>query len=199
MNPSRSLVFSILIIAVSCCSINAQRRFERLPAPRDPQFYEPRNKLEDFEGRAETLLIKGRHWIGTVRGQNGGSARVEATEIRDPISATTVSGVVITIEGGPQGEIRSLIDYDEIDLLLKSMDTALKASDGISRLSHFEVRYRTKGDFEIMVFKQMENNAIAAAIEGGFFERSRLYLTIDDLTKLRWMISQAKDQLNELK
>ena len=50
-----------------------------------------------------------------------------------------------------------------------------------------------------MVFKQMENNAIAAAIEGGFFERSRLYLTIDDLTKLRWMISQAKDQLNEIK
>jgi len=79
------------------------------------------------------------------------------------------------------------------------MDTALKAGDGISRLSHFEVRYRTKGDFEVMVFKQMENNAIAAAIEGGFFDRARLYLTIDDLTKLRWMISQAKDQLNELK
>ena len=200
MNPSRSLIFSILIIVVSCCSINAQRRFERLPAPRDPQFYEPRNKLEDFESRAETLLIKGRHWVGTVRGQSGaGSARVEATEIRDPIAATTVSGVVITIEGGPQGENRSLIDYDEIDALLKAMDTALKAGDGISRLSHFEVRYRTKGDFEIMVFKQMENNAIAAAIEGGFFERSRLYLTIDDLTKLRWMISQAKDQLDQTK
>ena len=79
------------------------------------------------------------------------------------------------------------------------MDTALKAGDGISRLSHFEVRYRTKGDFEVMVFKQMENNAIAAAIEGGFFDRSRLYLTLDDLTKLRWMISQAKDQLDQAK
>ena len=200
MNPSRSLVFSILIIVVSCCSINAQRRFERLPAPRDPQFYEPRNKLEDFEGRAETLLIKGRHWVGTVRAQNG-SARVEATEIRDTMATATATGVVITIraDGGPAGEIRALIDYEEIDLLLKAMDTALKAGDGISRLSHFEVHYRTKGDFEIMVFKQMENNAIAAAIEGGFFDRSRLYLTIDDLTKLRWMISQAKDQLNELK
>ena len=202
MNPGRSLVFSILIIVVCVCSINAQRRFERLPAPRDPQFYEPRNKLEDFEGRVETLLIKGRHWVGTVRGQNGaGSARVEATEIRDAMAATTASGVVITItgEGGPTGEIRSLIDYDEIDALVKAMDTALKAGDGISRLSHFEVRYRTKGDFEIMVFKQMENNAIAAAVEGGFFDRSRLYLTLDDLTKLRWMISQAKDRLDQVK
>src|SRR5882724_1050699 len=136
MNPSRSLVFSILIIVVSCCSINGQRRFERLPAPRDPQFYEPRNKLEDFEGRAETLLIKGRHWVGTVRGQNGaGSARVEATEIRDPIAARTVSGVVITLtgEGGATGEIRSLIDYDEIDALLKAMDTAANPIPGLDR------------------------------------------------------------------
>ena len=200
MNPRRSLIFPILIIVVSGCAINAQRRFERLPAPRDPQFYQPRNKLEDFEGRAETLLIKGRHWVGTLRTQNG-TARVEATEIRDTTASTTASGVVITIvaDGGPPGEIRGLIDYDEIDLLLKAMDTALKAGDGISRLSHFEVRYRTKGDFEVMVFKQMENNAIAAAIEGGFFDRSRLYLTIDDLTKLRWMISQAKDQLDQAK
>ena len=200
MNPRRSLIFPILIIVVSGCSINAQRRFERLPAPRDPQFYQPRNKLEDFEGRAETLLIKGRHWVGTLRTQNG-TARVEATEIRDTTASTTASGVVITIvaDGGPPGEIRGLIDYDEIDLLLKAMDTALKAGDGISRLWHFEVRYRTKGDFEVMVFKQMENNAIAAAIEGGFFDRSRLYLTIDDLTKLRWMISQAKDQLDQAK
>src|SRR2546421_9177184 len=133
MNPSRSLVFSILIIIVSGCSINAQRRFERLPPPRDPQFYEPRNKLEDFEGRVETLLIKGRHWVGIVRAQNG-SARVEATEIRDTTASGTASGVVITIraDGGPAGEIRALIDYEEIDLLLKAMDKALKDGDGIS-------------------------------------------------------------------
>src|SRR5256885_9603907 len=108
MNPRRSLVFSLLIIVVSCCSIDAQRRWERLPAPRDPQFYMPRNKLEDFEGRAETLLIKGRHWVGTAHAQNG-SARVEATEIRDTVAATTASGVVVTImaDSGPPGEIRA--------------------------------------------------------------------------------------------
>src|SRR5207253_6962293 len=106
MNPSRSLVFSILIIVVSGCSINAQRRWERLPPPRDPQFYEPRNKLEDFDGRAETLLIKGRTWIGTIRGQNG-TARVEATEIRDSAASARATGVIITImaTGGPPGDI----------------------------------------------------------------------------------------------
>ena len=200
MKLSRTLPLAILIVFVSLSAVEGQRRWERLPPPRDPQFYEPRNKLEDFEGRAQTVLVKGRHWVGTIKAQNG-SARVEATELRDSNTSEAASGVVINIvaDGGPTGEIRSLIDYDEIDPLLKAMDTAAKASDGITRLSHFEVRYRTKGDLEIMVFKQLENNVIAAAIEGGFFDRARLYLSIDDLGKLRWMISQAKDQLDQTK
>ena len=195
-----SLLLAILLIFVLLSAVEGQRRRDRLPAPRDPQFYDPRNKLEDFEGRVQTLLIRGRHWIGTIRAQNG-SARVEATEIRDSTSAEAASGVVITImaDGGPPGEIRSLIDYDEIDPLIKAMDAAAKAGDDLTRLSHFEVRYRTKGDFEIMVFKQLENNLVAAAIEGGFFDRSRLYLSIDDLVKLRWMIAQAKEQLDQAK
>ncbi len=196
MNFTRLLI--LLTILVASFSVQAQRRWERLPAPRDPQFYEPRNKLEDFEGRVETILVKGRHWVGTVRGQNG-SARVEATEVRDSVTGASAAGVVITIraDGGPAGEIRSLIDYDEIDALLRAMDTAAKASESITRLSHFEVHYRTKGDFEILVFRQLENNVIAAAIEGGFFERARMYLSIEDLIKVRWMIAQAKERLDQ--
>jgi hypothetical protein len=197
MNQSRLLMLPVLIVMVTTAA-QAQRRWERLPAPRDPQFYVPRNKLEDFEGRVETLLIRGRHWVGTVRGQ-GGTAQVEASEIRDSVTSEAASGAVITIkaDGGPASEIRSLIDYDEIDGLLRAIDAAAKASESITRLSHFEVRYRTKGDFEIMVFKQLENNVVAAAVEGGFFERSRLYLSIEDLVKLRWMIAQAKERLDQ--
>ena len=200
MNPSRSLVLAAIVIAAAFGSVCAQRRWERLPPPRDPQFYEPRNKLEDFDGRMETLLVKGRTWVGTARGQNGW-ARVEAIEIRDTVNSTQANGVIVTIvaDGGPPGEIRSLIDYEEIDALVKAMDTAGKASEAITKLTHFEVHYRTRGDFEVMVFKQLSNNAIAAAIEGGFFDRSRLLLTLDDLTKLRWMIVQAKEKLDEIK
>src|SRR5690349_2506669 len=113
MNAHRLILFATTIVVTSTFTTQAQRRWDRLPAPRDPQFYEPRNKLEDFEGRVETVLIKGRHWVGTVRAQNG-TARVEATEIRDSITSVTASGVVITIkaDGGPAGDIRSLIDYD---------------------------------------------------------------------------------------
>jgi hypothetical protein len=199
MNRTHSIIFSALIVAASVGSVSAQRRWERLPPPRDPQFYEPRNKLEDFEGRMETILIKGRTYVATLRGQNG-TARVEATEIRDTGNSTRAQGVVITIvaDGGPPGEIRSLIDYEEIDPLIKAFDTVAKSDDSITKLTHFEARYRTKGDFEIMVFKQI-SGGVAAAIEGGFFDRSRLLLTLDDFTKLRWMVVQAKERLDEIK
>jgi hypothetical protein len=198
MKPGRSFILLLAILVMSV-SVHAQGRRERLPLPREPQFYQPRNKLEDFDGRMETLLVRGRHVVGTVRAQNG-IARVEATEIRDSATGETASGAVVTIV--PSGStyddnIRSLIDYDEIDALLKGMDAASKASESITRLSHFEVRYRTKGDFEIMVFKQLDNNLVATAIEGGFLDRSRLYLSIDDFIKLRWMIAQAKERLDQ--
>ncbi len=202
MSPTRSLVFAAFMIAALFGPVYAQRRLERLPPPRDPQFYEPRNKLEDFESRLNTVLIKGHTWVGTLRLQNG-SVRVEATEVRDTGNSTRATGVVITIvpaePHAAPNEIRSLIDYEEIDPLVKAIDTVVKADETITRLTHFEVRYRTRGDFEAIVFKQLSGGAIAAAIEGGFFERMRLLLTLEELTKLRWMIVQAKERLDEIK
>src|SRR5258706_4654033 len=199
MTSSRSLLLSILMIVACFGSVGAQRRWERVPPPRDPQFYEPRNKLEEFEGRISTILIKGRTYVATLRAQTG-TARVEATEIRDTNNSTRVNGAVITIvaEGGPPGEIRALIDYDEIDPLVKAFDTIAKSDDSITKLTHFEARYRTKGDFEILVFKQV-SGGVAAAVEGGFFDRSRLLRTLDDFTRLRWMIAQAKDGFDEIR
>ena len=199
MTSTRSVVLSSLMVIASFGSVCAQRRWERVPAPRDPQFYEPRNKLEEFEGRIGTVLIKGRTYVATLRAQNG-TARVEATEIRDSNNSTRVAGVVITIvaDGGPPGEIRALIDYDEIDPLVKAFDAIAKSDDSITKLTHFEARYRTKGDFEILVFKQV-SGGVAAAVEGGFFDRSRLLMTLDDFTRLRWMIAQAKERLDEIR
>lgn len=202
MSLSRSLFLAAIIVAASGGSITAQRRWERLPPPRDPQFYVPRNKLEDIDGRMETLLMKGRHWVGTVRSGNG-SARVEAYEVRDTRNSERVTGVVITFlpanADSRDDIIRSLIDYEEIDPLIKILDTMIKADDSVTKLSHFEVRYRTRGDFEVMVFKQQTGTSVAAAIEGGFFDRVRFLLIMDELVRLRYMIVQAKERLDEIK
>jgi hypothetical protein len=201
MSPTRSLIFAASVIAALSAPICAQRR-DRLPPPRDPQFYAPRNKLEEFEARVDAVLFKGQTWTGLLRAPNG-TARVEAIEIRDTHDSTRATGVVITINSsepaGSAPDIRVLIDYEEIDPLIAAFDIIAKASDSITKLAHFEARYRTHGDFEFMTFKEVAGGAIAAAVEGGFYDRKRLLMNLDDLTKLRWMIAQAKDRLDEVK
>ncbi len=199
MTLTRPLILTALVIAASFGSICAQRR-DRLPPPRDPQYYAPRNSLEEFESRLGTILIKGHTYVGTVRAQNG-NARVEAMEIRDSANSQRATGAVVTVTpetAGPALEIRSLIDYEEIDSFVKAVDTIAKADETITKLTHFEVRYRTRGDFEIIVFKQM-TGGIAVAVEVGFYERTRLLLTLEELMRLRWMVAQAKDRLDEIK
>jgi len=196
MRLTRALTFAIIALAASGTSAFAQERWQRLPRQRDADFYAPRNKLEQFESRTSTLHIKGLEWVGTLRAQTG-SVRVEATEIRDAGNGERATGVTVTILGAP-GEVRCLIDYDEIDSLIRAFDTLAKAGDSITKLNHFEGHYRTFGDFEIIVFEQT-TVGIAAAVEGGFYDRNRLHLTLDELTKLRWMIVQAKDKVDEIK
>ena len=187
-----------VLLFAACGSVVAQERWQRLPPPRDAYFYAPRNKLEEFESHESTLLIKGRTWVATLRGQDG-AARVEATEIRDTVNATRATGVTITINGSnPSSEVRCLIDYEEIDPLVRAFDAMAKADDSITKLSHFEAHYRTRADFEIIVFKQT-SGGIAAAFEGGYIERARVFLTLEDFTRLRWMIVQAKEKLDEIR
>ncbi|HEY3104991.1 MAG TPA: hypothetical protein VGJ69_15510 [Pyrinomonadaceae bacterium] len=198
MSLTRSLIFSAIFVIASSIPVLSQERWQRLPPARDVQFYAPRNKLEEFESRESTLLIKGRTWVATLRAQTG-SARVEATEIRDAGNSTRALGVTITIiTSTPASEVRCLIDYDEIDHLVRAFEAMEKADDSVTKLSHFEAHYRTHADFEIIVFKQI-TGGIAAAFEGGFVDRSRVLLTLEEFTRLRWMIVQAKERLDEIK
>ena len=198
MKLTRLLVITGILFAGGSTCVLAQERWQRLPPSRDVQFYAPRNKLEEFEARNSTLLIKGRTWVATLRAQ-GGNVRVEATEIHNADDSSRARGVTITfLMSNPATEVRCLIDYDEIDHLVKAFDVMAKADESVTKLSHFEAHYRTSADFEIIVFKQL-SGGVAAAVEGGFVDRSRVLLTLEDFTRLRWMIVQAKERLDEIK
>ena len=195
MRLNRLLMLAAMFAVASAVPAWSQERWQRLPPARDAQFYAPRNKLEEFESRTSTLLIKGRTWVATLRSA-AASTRVEATDIRDVGNGTRAEGVTLVMTGS--SEVRCLIDYEEIEPLVRAFDAMEKADDAVTKLSNFEAHYRTRGDFEIIVFKQT-SGGIAAAIEGGFYERTRLFLTLEEFTRLRWMIVQAKERLDEIK
>ena len=178
-----------LIVFLGTGSAFAQEQAEQKKAPA--------TKLEIFQSRTGVVLIRGYSTVGTLRAM-GAEVVVDAREFRDgsnPGSPRT-TGVSITVKeaGRLERENTSYIDLDEIDSLLKGIAYISKADKDATKLSLFEVDYRTKGDLRITVFNS-EKGDVSAVISSGTIGRTRAFVKLADLDKLRDMISSAKSML----
>ena len=203
MKLTRSLI--LILLATWAGTASAQRPRQEPPFRRPCDFSGPLTKLEEFDARWETVIVRGSTHVTTLTGRNG-FARVDAIELRDEGPGTRALGVVVELKDSsrqdatrPAEESRSYIDYEEIDSLIKAWDRVARTDDTITKLNNFESRYRTKGDLEIAVFRQTPGGTVAATVTGGICERVRIFLSLDELIKLRWMIVQAKARLDEIK
>jgi hypothetical protein len=200
----RSLWVLIFVVAVANSAL-AQRPRYQTPLRQPCDWFEPRTKLEEFDSRLETVIVRGSTHVMTLTGRNG-SARVDAIELRDESNGTRATGVILELRDPtrqdathPADEARSYIDYEEIESLIKAWDRVARTDDTITKLNNFESRFRTKGDIEIAVFRQTPGGAVAATVSAGTCDRVRIFLSLDELIKLRWMIVQAKARLDEIK
>ena len=114
----------------------------------------PATELEAFQSRTGVVLIRGFSTVGTVRGM-GGEVSVDAREFRDGSnpSSPNATGISITVKETSRlerGNI-SFVDYDEIDSLIKGVEYISKVGKDVTKLDHFEVDYRTKGDLILTV------------------------------------------------
>jgi hypothetical protein len=144
--------------------------------------------------------------IGAIAGRNG-TAEVLAVELKDANESTKATGISIQLtssSGESQNEIQSFMDYEEIDLLIRGLDAVARTDDRVTKMPYFSATYRTRDDFGIVVFKQTRTG-IAVRLEGsslngnGGIDRVTLFITLDDLQKLRGIILEAKQRLDEMK
>src|SRR3954453_18456898 len=190
MSLSRFPIVVVMLGLAIATSAQVQRRayVPRLDSRCD--YGPPLTTLEDFDLRMQTVIVRGSTLVSTIAGRNG-TITVDALEVRDESQGSRALGVVITLrevnrdDANKLGEAnRSYIDYEEIDPVTRAWDQVVKTDDTIKKLNNFESRYRTKGDFEIVVFRQTPGGAVAASISGGYCERARIFLSLDDLIKL---------------
>jgi hypothetical protein len=160
---------------------------------------EPRTRLEAFDARFGTVLFKGFTRVAALDLRDG-EARVDAIELRDMGNSTRTTGIVIALKETGEGKLenRAFIDYDEIDLLLKGIDAVARVNETMTKLTGFEGRYRTNGDLEVSVFRQTRAGT-AVTLSSGICDRVTLSMTLDDLGRLRGIISEAKGRLDEIK
>ena len=198
-----SVLGALIIVMAGGGTVSAQRVRYEPPLHQPCGWFEPLTKLDQVDSRRSHLIVRGSTHIMTLQAR-GGSIRVDAIELKDETDQTTTSGVLLELnEPKPQtpntaDDARTYIDYDEIDGLIKSWDVVAKADETITRLADFEARFRTRGDLEIAVFRQTPGG-VAAAVTSGLCDRVRVLLSLDELSRLRGMVRQARARLDEAK
>jgi len=199
MSLIRLPILLVLTLLVVDSPVSAQRPGPEFRRPLACEPLEPRTKLEAIEWRYERVLVKGFSQMATLNAR-GADVRVDAVELKDTQAATRAIGLVIALrEPGENGrENRSLVDYEEIDRLLKGLDAVARVNESITKLASFEARYRTLGDLEINVFRQSRSGT-AASLTSGICDRVTALLTLDELDRLKAHIIEAKTRLDEIK
>jgi hypothetical protein len=162
---------------------------------------EPRTKLEAIESRFEQVLIKGFTQVASFS-LRGADIRVDAVEIKEARpGGDRALGLVIALreQGETPRDNRAFVDYEEIDRLLRALESVAKVNESVTKLVGFEARYRTVGDIEVRVFRQSRASGTAASISIGICDRLTGLLTIDEMDRLRAHIVEAKARLDEIK
>ena len=199
MYPNRASVLLLLVLMVSCGSVFAQRSGPEFRRPLACEPLEPRTKLEAIEGRYEKILIRGFTQVAAFNAR-GSDVRVDAVELKEAGSPTRALGIVVAVRepGEKPRENRSFIDYEEIESLVRAMESLARVNETVTKLTGFEARYRTSGDLDLNVFRQSRSGT-AASLTTGICEKITVLLTLDELERLKGIILEAKTRLDEIR
>ena len=182
----------LLVVFTSLISAFAQ-------APKTEALKAPKTKLEAFDAKTGTVVIRGFSTTGTLDGQMDTSAVVEAREITEAASGKKEYGIAITLVESAKFERKEIcyVDYDEIDSLLKGIDYVTKLDKSVTDLERFEAEYKTKGDFSVATFT--ERNNIQAALQCGGNGGVTVFLTREQLSTFKDLIQKTKSNLDSAK
>jgi hypothetical protein len=191
----------VLLLITFYGSVLAQRPGPEFRRPVACEPAEPRTKLEAIQSRFEEVLIKGFTQVASLN-LRGADIRVDAVEIKEAKpGGDRALGLVIALreQGEAPRDNRAFVDYEEIERLLRALESVTKVNESASKLVGFEARYRTVGDLEISVFRQSRASGTAASLTSGICDRVTALLTIDEMDRLRAHIVEAKARLDEIK
>ncbi|HEY3037108.1 MAG TPA: hypothetical protein VGJ66_00140 [Pyrinomonadaceae bacterium] len=189
----------VIVLLLSSGIALAQRPGPEFRRPLACEPLEPRTKLEAIEWRYESVLIKGFSQIATLN-VRGADVRLDAVELKDTSASTRALGIVVALREASDTprENRAFIDYDEIERLLRALDSIAHVNETVTKLASFEARYHTLGDLEIVVFRQGRSGT-AASVSSGICDRVTALFTLDELDKLKAHIVEAKSRLDDIR
>lgn len=149
-----------------------------------------------FEIQTGTVIIKGFSQVGMLA-VGTDVITVYCKESTDITTGHKVDGLAIVISGNTSPRKRILVDYDEINPVLDSIDYLNKITYDVTPLSSFEGSFSTKSGFRVVADSLRKQGYIQESLEYG--DDLKILLTTDQMTQLYRLIEQARKSLDTLR
>src|ERR1017187_352317 len=191
MNMYKSPVVLAAIVGWSLLAVTSRAQNTDVYPPA------PATALEILETNTGTVIIKGTSPIGSMS-VNAVNVSVACKEDTDTSTQRKEYGIAISIKATGQLEDRTIVDYDEMDSLLKAIDYLNKIDWSVTPLTSFNAAYATKGGFRIAAFSSRRSGAIEFSLRSSRMSKG-LLLTQSQLAQFRGLIDEAKRKLDEIR
>jgi hypothetical protein len=154
----------------------------------------PKSNLEIFEATTGVVLIRGTDEAGVVPGRTG-NITLKCRETRDAATNRREFGVAVIVTQAEGYEDTTVVDYDELDALIRSLEYISKVDWAISAMGHFEAGYTTRSGLKLASYSSRRSGTIEAYALSNRLLRSRVQLTLAQLTQVRTFLEQAKAKI----
>lgn len=183
-NPMRKIFFLIIAIAVSIA----------LTARAQVETNAPKTDIENLELLPDAVIVKGFSNLGSVM-TSAGAVTVRAKETSNLANGRKEYGISVVLETTPP--YRQVVDYDELDSLINSMDFLNKIAYDVTSMPAFDAAFTTKSGLQISAHSDRRNGGIATFLQ--FTGTPRIPLTSDEYAQLENLIRQAKNAIDTIK
>ena len=154
----------------------------------------PVTAIETLELQTNTVIVKGFGPTGSVS-VGDGTISVRRKESTDFSTGRRLYALLLDFtENGRRA--RAIVDYVELDSMLKGIDFIRNVTYDITTMPGFEAYYTTKSGWRVSAFCTQRQSGIQMFME--FADGPRLSFNLDQLTQLRNLIQQAKNSLDGL-
>jgi hypothetical protein len=183
MNRLVSFIAAGVAVSIFACAARAQ----------ETNSY-PKSNLEIFEATTGIVLIRGTDEAGAVPGKFGG-VTLRCREARDVGTNRREFGVAVIVTQAEGLEDTTVVDYDELDALIRSLDYIGKVDWAVSSMSNFEAGYTTRSGLKLASFSSRRSGTIEAFVLSNRLVRSRVQMTLAQLSQIRIFLEQAKAKI----
>jgi hypothetical protein len=159
----------------------------------------PLTKIEIFENRTGTVIVRGSVLIDTMSAQMG-TISVRAKESVEPGSGRKEYGIAVELRENGRPEDTTMVDYDELDSFLNGIDYISKANHSMTSLPDYDVGYTTTGWLRLVIYTSVKRpGTTQIALQSRHTYFNRILLSSDQLATFQNLIQQAKSKLDNLR